>query len=546
MNEKPEPRAPAARGGIRPLSLDADPAHADGPRNRAPVHGDHGAEPLGQRDEGLQSLLRGLLRGGLCQREALRERQLRRRPDAGRRFQPLSGALQRHCRRGQPADQRRLHDPSRRSDPAARKHLRNRADRRELLPVDVERAGFSDPGRQDGHRRRRNLSAATEDSAMTLGRRVGFSIALAWTALFFAQSACADDKDLLKRTTAPPNLLIVFGNSQTTEQPILGSASAWDGEGDSPASKMGAAKRVIRQFVFDKRGYFNVGLTSFSHDPNVGSIGITGKHWLYAPLTTDFPSETWKEPAGTIGRWGNSGEGPCTNLTVPVCTDRSPFYITLGSSSAVAVGPFFGNLGGGTAYLSLNGSASTATQRIKETLVAGSYGDAYTGASLATLSLAGTHSMEVHKEYQEKVSNIWTTTANTPNGNPGTVTIFYAPPSALPVDLFFRSGADAGKEIGFLSDARGDFTVSANCSGWEFQSNSAPLPLVKIPRDYLWGATCSPPQDSYACVTRVLRPQGDLVRYNQATGTFTTADYDNPGYTGSGSKYADGCDPNLL
>jgi Tfp pilus tip-associated adhesin PilY1 len=381
---------------------------------------------------------------------------------------------------------------------------------------------------------------------MTLRRRVGFAIAIASAAFSFWEPARADDKALLKRTTAPPNLLIVFGNSQTTEQPILGNASAWDGDGDSPASKMGAAKRVIRQFVFDKRGFFNVGLTSFSHDPNAGSIGITGKHWLYAPLTTDFPSETWKEPAGTIGRWGKNGEGPCTNLTLPVCTDRSPSYITLASSSALTVGPFFGNAGGGTAYVYLNGSASTATQRVKETLVAGSYGDAYTDATLSALSLAGTHSMEVRKEYQENVSNTWTTKATTPNGNPGTVTIFYAPPSGIPVDLFFRSGADAGKEIGFLNDAKGDFSVGANCSGWEFQSNSAPLPLVKVPRDYLWGATCSPPQDSYACVTRVLRPQGDLVRYNQSTGTFTTADYDNPGYTGSGSKYADGCDPNLL
>jgi Tfp pilus tip-associated adhesin PilY1 len=381
---------------------------------------------------------------------------------------------------------------------------------------------------------------------MTLRRRVGLAIALVSATLSFGEPVRADDKDLLKRVTAPPNLFIVFGNSQTTEQPILGSSSAWDGDADSPASKMGAAKRVIRQFVLDKRGFFNVGLTSFSHDPTAGSIGITGKHWLYAPLTTDFPSETWKEPAGTVGRWGKSGEGPCTNRTVPICTDRSLSYITLASSTALAVGPFFGNLGGGTAYVYLNGSASTATQRVKETLVAGSYGDAYTDANLSTLSLAATHSMEVRKEYQEKVGSIWTTMANTPNGNPGTVTTFYAPPSTMPIDLFFRSGTDAGKEIGFLSDAKGDFSVSANCSGWEFQSNSAPLPLVKVPRDYLWGATCSPPQDSYACVTRVLRPQGDLVRYNQGTGSFTTADYDNPGYTGSGSKYADGCDPNLL
>ncbi|HSD72386.1 MAG TPA: hypothetical protein VLE54_06330, partial [Thermoanaerobaculia bacterium] len=68
-----------------------------------------------------------------------------------------------------------------------------------------------------------------------------------------AEPAQADDKDLLKRGSVPPNILIVFGNSQTTNQPILGSASAWDGDADSPTSKLGAAKRVLRQFVNDKR-----------------------------------------------------------------------------------------------------------------------------------------------------------------------------------------------------------------------------------------------------------------------------------------------------
>jgi Tfp pilus tip-associated adhesin PilY1 len=378
-----------------------------------------------------------------------------------------------------------------------------------------------------------------------LRSRIAVAVAVALATLALHGPARADDKDLLKRTTAPPNLLIVFGNSQTTQQPIQGSVSAWDGDGDSPASKMGAAKRVIRQFVQEKRGSFNIGMTTFSHDPNAGSIDIHGKHWLYAPLTTDFPAESWKEPAGTIGRWGKSGEGPCTSQTVPVCTDRSPSFIML-DAAATVVGPFFGNLGGGVAYVYLDGNASSATKRIKQTLIAGVYGDAYSDGTLVSLSISGTHSMEVRKEYQVKVSGNWVTQAATPGGNPGTVTVFYAPPSTLTSDLFYVSGVDAGKEIGFLNDAKGDVDVNANCSGWEFQTNSAPLPLVKVPRDYTWGATCSPAQDSYACITRILRPQGELVRYDPGTGTFTTEDYDNPGYTGAGSKYADGCDPNLL
>ena len=133
----------------------------------------------------------------------------------------------------------------------------------------------------------------------------------------------------LEARAAPPNLMIVFGNSQSTKQPILGNTSAWDGDGDSPASKMGAAKRVMRQFVNEKHTGLNIGLTTFAHDPNAGSIAIYGKHWLYSPLTEDFPLEPWKEPAGTFERWGIHGEGPCTNLTVPVCTDRSLNFVTL-------------------------------------------------------------------------------------------------------------------------------------------------------------------------------------------------------------------------
>jgi Tfp pilus tip-associated adhesin PilY1 len=363
--------------------------------------------------------------------------------------------------------------------------------------------------------------------------------------LLLSGALLADDKDLLKSNAAPPNLMIIFGNSQTLQQPILGSTSAWDGDADSPGSKMGAAKRVIKQFVNDRVAVANIGLSTFAHDPNAGSIRIFGKHWVYAPLITDFPLEPWREPAGTINRWGKSGEGPCTNRTVPGCTDRSPAYITLPSSSATVVGPFFGPAGGGTAYIYLDGTASTATKRIQWTLTAGKYGDAFSDGTLSIYTRL-THSMQVTKRYQEKVLGIWLTRLLTPNGNLGTVVIPYVPPSTLPPDLFYGSGADAGKEIGFLNDPRGDFDVKANCSGWEFQTGSSPLPLIKIPRDYSWGQACNPPQNSYSCAARLLRPQAKLVHYEQSTDSFTTLDPDNPGYTGAGSKYADGCDPALL
>lgn len=386
---------------------------------------------------------------------------------------------------------------------------------------------------------------------------------LAGLALWMASAvAIADDKDLLKKGAAPANMMIVFGNSSTTAQPILGSSSAWDGDSDSPASKLGAAKGVIKQFITARHTTFNIGMTTFAHDPNAGSIDISGKHWLYSPLTVDFPGQTWAEPIGTIERWGLNGEGPCTNLTVPVCTDRSPNFVILPAGTGVdSAAPFFGSTGTGTAYICLDGTRchggsgqdrDNATKRLKVTLTAGKYGDAYTDGSLSAYTLAGTHSIEVHKIYEEKSGGNWVT------GSLGEVTVNYVPSPTLTPDLFYTTkpgdistpcvagDLDCGVEIGFLNDPKGDFDVNANCSGWEFQSNSDPQPLIKIPRDYKWGPNCLPPQDSLPCATRLLRPQAKLVSYNQTSGAFTTADPDNPGYTGSGSKYADGCDSTLM
>ena len=342
-------------------------------------------------------------------------------------------------------------------------------------------------------------------------------------------AAVADDKDLLKRGTTPPNLLIVFGNSQTTEQPIQGNTSAWDGDADSPGSKMGAAKAVLRQFIQDKRGSYNIGLTGFSHGQNAGTVILGGKHWLYSPITEDFPLDSWKEPIGTIERWGVHGEGPCTNLTVPDCTDRSPDFVTLPSGAGVEPGSvFFGGNGANTAYICLNGTKcndgnkDNATKRIQVTLLpVGKYGDAYTDGTLSTYTL-GDHSMEVVKVYQKKASGVWLPQLTTDGGSPGTVIVHYVPAATLTSDLFYTTGADVGKEIGFLNDnprkPTPDLSTGASCGGWEFQAASAPLPLVKIPRDYMWGATCEPPQDSFPCLNRMMRPQAKLVSYDQGDG----------------------------
>ncbi len=102
--------------------------------------------------------------------------------------------------------------------------------------------------------------------------------------------ATADDKDLLRKGSAPPNLMIIFGNSQTTAATISNvdpnATSTWDGDADSPAAKLGAAKLVVKQFVNTRHTTFNIGLTTFAHNPNAGSISISGKHWLYSPIGT--------------------------------------------------------------------------------------------------------------------------------------------------------------------------------------------------------------------------------------------------------------------
>src|SRR5207249_7916055 len=292
-------------------------------------------------------------------------------------------------------------------------------------------------------------------------------VSLASLALWMASALMvADDKDLLKRGSAPPNLLIVFGNSETTEQPIQGATSAWDGDGDSPGSKMGAAKAVLKQFISQKSSTFNIGMSAFTHGASSSNVAVISKHWLYSPLSVDFPNETWKEPIGTIERWGPRGEGPCTSATTPACTDRSPNFVTLPSGAGMEVGTVFFGVPAAEARICLDGAKcndgnkDTATKRIKITLSAGRYGDAYTDATLSAYTIstpAPAHSMAVTKLYQQKVGSgngaNWQTQANTPNGSPGTVTVFYVPASTLiKPDYFYTTGADTGNEIGFLND----------------------------------------------------------------------------------------------
>ena len=406
-------------------------------------------------------------------------------------------------------------------------------------------------------------------------RRSLLAIALATT--FVSLPVRGDDKDLLKGggVGAPPNLFIVFGNTQTMTQTLTftgSNFSTFDGDADSPGSKLGAAKRVIRQFVADQHTKFNIGLTAFSRPPNLGSTTINRKHWVYAPVTVDFPSETWGEPIGTLERWGTLGEGPCTNKTTPNCSDRSPVLQLPSGNAGSLTGPWFGTNPGtaGTAC----GSAGMAcinlsnNERIRVRLTNGKYGDAFTDGTFSAYLLGGTppRSVEVTKEYQTKQGNNWNTQATTPHGNPGTVVVPYvamgspipANAGTLDTTLFFPTGATnstgasiAGRSIGFLNEPAGDFNVNTNCSGLEFQQTGDPL--IKIPRDYQIPDpnnpnVCLPAKDSYPCVKRLLRPQAYVEQYiTSGTGAYSTNDPDNRGYTQTGfSKYEDGCDSTLM
>jgi Tfp pilus tip-associated adhesin PilY1 len=392
-------------------------------------------------------------------------------------------------------------------------------------------------------------------------------LALALAISFASFPAFGDDKDLLKGSeiSASPNLLIVFGNSQTMTQTLTftgSNFSTFDGDADSPGSKLGAGKRVIKQFLFERHTQFNVGMTQFSRPPNTGDTEINRKHWVYAPVAVDFPGETWAEPIGTLERWGVGGEGPCTNKTVPDCSDRSPVLVLPGGNQSGVTGPFFGPNPGTTGTTC--GAAGLAcidisnTQRILIRLTSGKYGDAFTDGTFSAYTLGGTppRSVQVTKQYQTKSGSTWTTQKSA-------VVPYVALGSPIPATagspdptLFYPTGATdisgasiAGQSVGFLNDPQTDFTMKSNCSGLEFQNSG--VPMIKIPRDYQIPDpsnpnVCLPANDSYPCVKRLLRPQAYIETYNRSSGVFTVSDPDNPGYAGSGSKYADGCDPTLM
>ena len=116
----------------------------------------------------------------------------------------------------------------------------------------------------------------------------------AWLALLLAAlvagTAVADDRDFLRQLAAPPNLIFILDSSRSMvgspEEPgkVMNARVAYGmvpGGGDDPYSRMGIAKRVLREFLTDVTDA-NYVLAGYAQAPPAdGSSPIPTKHWVY-------------------------------------------------------------------------------------------------------------------------------------------------------------------------------------------------------------------------------------------------------------------------
>ena len=125
---------------------------------------------------------------------------------------------------------------------------------------------------------------------------------VAWLlpALTFAlvSSLTADDRNLLKDVSAPPNILIVLDSSGsmigTAENGpargggdvILPPFAMQIGAGDDPRSRMGIAKRVLEDFLRTATNV-NFAFAQYSQTLPVGQTPIFQEHWVYEALGSD-------------------------------------------------------------------------------------------------------------------------------------------------------------------------------------------------------------------------------------------------------------------
>ncbi|MGD9252368.1 MAG: VWA domain-containing protein, partial [Holophagae bacterium] len=121
-----------------------------------------------------------------------------------------------------------------------------------------------------------------------------------WLALVLAVGLAgvlgADDRDFLRERSAPPNLIFILDTSKSMvgspELPgrIQGAKMTYGmvpGAGDDPYSRMGIAKRVLRDFLEDIADA-NYALAGYAQaQPSDGSNPVPQKHWVYEARSAD-------------------------------------------------------------------------------------------------------------------------------------------------------------------------------------------------------------------------------------------------------------------
>ncbi len=123
-------------------------------------------------------------------------------------------------------------------------------------------------------------------------------------ALAVAGLASANDRDFLREVAAAPNLIFILDTSSsmvaspevttagdpavpTVVEGTLIPAAMVPGGGDDPYSRMGIAKKVLREFL-DDVGEANVALAGYAQaQPSDGSNGVPQKHWVYEARAQD-------------------------------------------------------------------------------------------------------------------------------------------------------------------------------------------------------------------------------------------------------------------
>jgi Tfp pilus tip-associated adhesin PilY1 len=342
-----------------------------------------------------------------------------------------------------------------------------------------------------------------------------------------ALPARADDKDLLKQGSAPPNVMVIMSNTYSMQYLpyVQGATPTVPADGqyqDSPISKFGIAKGAVSAVVQANTGRFNFGLSWYSYHQE----SVSHKYWSYkftnnttiSGAAYDYPGDAFKVAVGTFEEWGTTGNGPI--LTAGTTE-------TFGVAGTTLVGSWFGDNPAGATGTCKTGTcigyaieSIDKSHRVAVHLIAVGGGQPYGQLTVTEV-----------KEYQTGFPSgnptSWTTSGSTPAGNSGTVSLTYSASVSIS-DAFpniYSTGSDANLYMGFMRS--GDWGLNSDCGGW-FVQNS--LPAVGIPRDYISNLTCSlttcaqPPELSSGCVLRYARPQSAVIHYaTGATGTYSAS-----------------------